>query len=51
MEVDRLNYILKRGKRMTIFVEHVDMLIINDPNPNTSPNPKITIWLKHKRNL
>ena len=34
--VERLKYL---RKKMTIFVEHVDILRINDPNSNTNPNP------------
>ena len=34
-----LNYMLKRGnKRMAIFVEPVDMISRNVPNPNPKPN-------------
>ena len=38
-QVERLNYIVKRDKRMTILVENVCMPSNNDPNPNPKPNP------------
>ena len=39
-QVERLNYIVKRGKRMTLLVENVHIPSNNDPNPNTNPNHK-----------
>ena len=45
------NYLRKKVKRITLFVEHADALSNNDTKPNPKPNPKpsITTWYKHKK--
>ena len=42
-----LNYIVKRGKRMTIFIGHVDTFSHND----TNHNPNLTTWIQNTRKV